>query len=136
MTVSFWTVLDFKNVATESVWLTSWLINFPAPQEEGGGGGVGILADDDGGGGGDNGNSTGDGVMGAMESTTWLMCKPPAKCCYQYTWPGYRSTIPDPSNATCDYIRKEKRDTSFPCFDPLVFTEPRLDENGKMIQQN
>ncbi|ODN03112.1 hypothetical protein Ocin01_03556 [Orchesella cincta] len=78
------------------------------------------ISQDEGGGGGDSGNST-DGVA-ASESTTWQKCGLGSKCCYQYTWPSDRETIPSPGNATCEYLKKKNKADDMACFDPLVFT--------------
>lgn len=76
-------------------------------------------------GGGDNSTS---GGGSASENTSLEKCGVGAKCCYQYTWPGYRDpdNIPQAENATCDYLKKsEWKDPTAACFDPMVFTKSR-----------
>ncbi|CAL8129563.1 unnamed protein product [Orchesella dallaii] len=84
---------------------------------------IGINQDDGGGGGSTNAT---DGPVGS-ESTTSQNCGIGSKCCYQYTWPSDRQTIPAASNATCEYLKKKNKADEMACFDPLVFT--RAGEN-------
>lgn len=45
-------------------------------------------------------------------------------------------TIPETENATCEYYKKVRKDESIACFDPMVFTVARPDEDVRGTPPN
>jgi len=65
-----------------------------------------------------------DGATVDAESTDHQFCRG-NRCCYQFTWLGFIQELPtDTENATCEYLRKERKYDGMACFDPIVYTTP------------